>query len=80
MSTKRVLCGGALVFLVLLLLEIIFVQVNAFYWWQGIWGVDFFRGLLGTLVLFGLAKGLIGKLVTRPENYYATKEGGEHHV
>ena len=80
MSTKRVLIMSGAVFLLLLVLEVVFVRPHVFYWWHGFLGFDFLFGLLGTLLLLGLAKGLINKLVEREEDYYDHGGGGDSHA
>jgi hypothetical protein len=45
--------------------------------WHKLVGFDFIFGFLGTLLLLGLAKGLVKQLVQREEDYYG--KGGDGH-
>ncbi|MDD2432593.1 MAG: hypothetical protein PHX01_02645 [Clostridia bacterium] len=80
MSTKRVLIISGIAFLLMLVLEIMFVEPHVLYWWHGFMGFDFLFGLIGALILLGLAKGLVNKLVERKEDYYDHGGGEDSHV
>lgn len=73
MSKKRFLALGFITFFCLFILEMIGTRPTVFY------GFSFLLGLLGALILIGLAKGFLNKLVARAEDYYQQdKEGGRH--
>jgi hypothetical protein len=40
------------------------------YWWREIMGADVFLGFLGCYFLIGIAKGVVGQVVQRKEDYY----------
>lgn len=80
MSTKRVLINCGIVLLLMIALETIFAHPHVFYWWHGLLGFDFIFGFLGALLLIGLAKGLVNKLVERKEDYYDHGGGEDSHA
>lgn len=77
MSMKRILtlCGIALV--LMLLLERFFAHPHVYFWWHELVGIDFIYGILGGLLLLGLAKGPVNWLLQRDEHYY--EGGGDSH-
>ncbi|HHX96927.1 MAG TPA: hypothetical protein GX687_05680 [Clostridia bacterium] len=80
MSIKKTVIKGIFVFLLLLVLEISFVEHHVIYWWHALVGFDFLFGLLGAVLLIFLAKGFLNKLVMRNEDYYQPKGGEDGHV
>lgn len=40
------------------------------YWWREIMGADVLLGFLGCYFLIGIAKGVVGRVVQRKEDYY----------
>jgi asparagine N-glycosylation enzyme membrane subunit Stt3 len=80
MSTKRVLIVCGFVLVLTIVLEMIFAHPHVLYWWHGLIGFDFVFGLLGTLLLLGLAQGLVKQLVQRKEDYYDNDGGGDSHA
>lgn len=39
-------------------------------WWRDLSGADFFFGFWGCLIMIGLAKGVVRRIVERKEDYY----------
>ncbi|MGI6145284.1 MAG: hypothetical protein ACOYED_05875 [Peptococcia bacterium] len=74
MSTRRMFTIGGMTIVIMLILEIAFVHPHVYFWWHGFNGFDFLLGLLGSLLLLGLAKGPINWLVQREEDYYERGE------
>ena len=74
MSTKKVITIASLVIILSIIVEILFVDVHAKFWWHGLIGFDVIFGLLGCLGLITGAKSLGKEFLQRSENYYA---GGE---
>jgi glycopeptide antibiotics resistance protein len=74
MSTKKVISIAALVIILSIIIEILFVHHHAEFWWHELIGFDAIFGLLGCLLLIVGAKTLGKEFLQRSEDYYA---GGE---
>ena len=74
MPVKKLLiiCGIALVILVVI--DIFFIDSHSHFWWHGFIGFDAIYGILGCVVTILFSKGLGALFIRRKEDYY---EGGE---
>jgi len=73
MTAKKGLIICAIVALLTVILEILFVQHKTYNWWHGFIGFGIVFGFLGGSALILVSK-FFGKLVQRKENYY---DGGD---
>ena len=78
MSLKRTLIICGIILVLLLVLDMLFVHPHVYFWWHGLIGFDFIFGVLGGLLLLGLAKGPVNWLVQHDEHYYEDGGGDSH--
>ncbi|KUO51275.1 MAG: hypothetical protein APF76_17495 [Desulfitibacter sp. BRH_c19] len=74
MSTKKVITIASLVIILSIIVEVLFVDIHAEFWWHELIGFDVIFGFLGCLLLIVGAKTLGKEFLQRSEDYYA---GGE---
>ena len=76
-STKKMLVICAMALLLIVALEIAFVQHKIYYPWHGLIGFDIFFGFLGCAAIIVISKFLGSVFIQRKENYYEVEENNE---
>lgn len=75
MNAKRMWIGLAVVLVLSVLLEILFVTPHSANFWDSIPGFEVVFGLAGSFVLILIAKGILGPVFQKPMDHY--DQGGE---
>lgn len=74
MNKKKIYMIIAVAVVLALVVEFLFAHPHVYFWWHALPGFDIGFGLLGAILLIFVAKGIVGPLLQRKEDYY---DGGE---